>query len=47
MKFKVGDRVLVVAPGWCEKCVVFKMGISTAIMFVRRANGSTPAIYQS
>ena len=47
MKFKVGDKIMVIAPGWHEECIVHKMGISHIIMFVRRANGSCPAIYKS
>jgi hypothetical protein len=47
MKFRVGDKVLVTAPDWCEECVVSKMGISSTVMFVRRAGGRSPAVYKS
>ena len=47
MNFKVGDKVMVVAPAWREECRVTKMGYTNSVMFVRRANGCIPAIYQS
>ncbi len=46
MKFKIGDKVLVRAPSWCEECVVTKMGFSSDIMFVLRANGYERAIFR-
>lgn len=47
MGFKVGDKVLVTAPSWCEECIVFKMGSDSKIMFVRRLNECKPAIFKS
>lgn len=46
MKFKVGDRVLVRAPSWTEKCIVVQMGFGEDIMFVRRADGRKCAIFK-
>ena len=47
MSFKIGDKVLVIAPSWREECVVSKMGFDSKVMYVRRANGCMPAIYKS
>lgn len=50
MNFKVGDKVMVTAPGWQgwqEECTVIKMGYSSKVIFVRKANGAIPAIYKS
>lgn len=47
MEFKVGEKVWVDTPSWCEECTVIKRGYSSQIIFVCRANGTSPAIYKS
>jgi hypothetical protein len=47
MQFKIGDKVWVKSPTWCEECTVYHMAINQDIMYVHRANGNTATIYKS
>jgi len=47
MEFKLGDKVLVNAPSWQERCIIIEWGFSGTVMCVRRNNGAKTAIYKS